>query len=185
MSMNQPNNAENNLQEEEILENTTSETVDVPELSEDEIKLAKTTAELADMKDKFIRLQAEFDNFRKRTAKEKLDLISTAEEKLMLSILTVADDMDRATPSMQSATDVQVLKEGIEIVFSKFRKTLESKGLKALETKGTDFNPDLHEAITQIPAPTPDLKNKIVDEIEKGYYLNDKLIRVAKVIIGN
>lgn len=183
--MNQSNTVENSLAEENVVETPASEIVDALELTEEEIKLAKTSAELADIKDKFVRLQAEFDNFRKRTAKEKLELISTAEERLMLALITVADDMDRATPSMQAATEVHVLREGMEIVFSKFRKTLENKGLKSLDTKGTDFNPDLHEAITQIPAPTSDLKNKVVDEIEKGYYLNDKLIRVAKVIIGS
>lgn len=147
--------------------------------------LAKTSAELAEMKDKFLRLQAEFDNFRKRTSKEKLELIGSAEERLIVSLLTVVDDIERASVSMANATDIDVLKQGTELIFSKFKRTLEAKGVKALETKGTDFNPDLHEAITQIPAPTEDLKNKVVDEIEKGYYLNEKLIRVAKVVIGN
>lgn len=159
----------------------------VPEIEsspENEL-VAKTSAELAEMKDKFLRLQAEFDNFRKRTSKEKLELIGSAEERLIVSLLPVVDDIERATISMASATDVEVLKQGTELIFSKFKRTLESKGMKSLETKGTDFNPDLHEAITQIPAPTEDLKNKVVDEIEKGYYLNDKLIRVAKVVIGN
>lgn len=183
--MNQENKAENNVQEQELSETLTEETSDKVGNSAETDQIEKLSAELAEMKDKFIRLQAEFDNFRKRTAKEKLELISTAEEKLMLSLLSVNDDIDRAAVSMANASDVEALKQGIDLIFNKFRKTLESKGLKPLDAKGTDFNPDLHEAITQIPAPSEDLKNKIVDEIEKGYLLNDKLIRVAKVVIGN
>lgn len=183
--MNQENNIENAIQEEISTENKSETVSNEIEISIEEEKILKLTAELAEMKDKFVRLQAEFDNFRRRTSKEKLELISTAEEKLILSLLPVIDDIDRAAVSMETATEVATLKEGVDLIFNKLRKTLDSKGLKPLETKGTAFNPDLHEAITQIPAPTPDLKNKIVDEIEKGFYLNEKLIRVAKVIIGN
>lgn len=141
-------------------------------------------AELAEMKDKYLRLYSEFENFRRRTAKEKTELITTANASLILALLPVVDDIERSQASIQQAGDVQALKEGVELIFSKLQKILENKGLKALQSKGELFNPDIHEAITQIPAPSDDLKGKIVDEIEKGYYLNEKLIRVAKVVIG-
>lgn len=176
---------EDSVNEQEFVQNDVENQIPDLELDKEVELLTKTTAELAEMKDKFLRLQAEFDNFRKRTSKEKLELIGSAEERLIISLLPIVDDIERASVSMATATDIEVLKQGTELIFSKFKRTLESKGVKPLETKGTDFNPDLHEAITQIPAPTKDLKNKVVDEIEKGYLLNEKLIRVAKVVIGN
>ena len=151
---------------------------------EEGAEFGKVQQELAEMKDKYLRLYSEFENFRRRTSKEKIELIGSANEQLMVSLLPVIDDMERSKQSLETATDVTALKEGIDLVFNKFFKTLESKGLKPLDSKGKEFNADIHEAITQIPAPSDDLKGKIVDEIEKGYYLNEKLIRVAKVVIG-
>jgi molecular chaperone GrpE len=179
-------NTENQTQEEEINQQTeTAQTTEgLPQEPQND-KVSKLEEELAEMKDKFLRLSAEFDNFRRRTSKEKIDLISTAEERLILALLPVVDDIERARPSFETVSDVAVLKEGVELIFNKLAKTLENKGLKPLLTKGEVFNPDLHEAITQIPAPSDDLKGKVVDEIEKGYYLNEKLIRVSKVIIGS
>jgi molecular chaperone GrpE len=141
-------------------------------------------SELAVMKDKYLRLYADFENFRRRTAKEKLELISTASEGLMVTLLPVVDDFERAMQSLESATDAAAAMEGINLIYSKFTKILEAKGLKPMNSKGEPFNADLHESVTQFPAPTEDLKGKVIEEIEKGYLLNDKVIRYAKVIVG-
>jgi molecular chaperone GrpE len=145
----------------------------------------KLQVELAEQKDKFLRLYSEFENFRKRTAKERLDLISTANEGLILSILPVVDDMDRALKSMEDASDIQAVKDGVQLISEKFNKILSSKGLEVIETELQTFDTELHEAITQIPAPTEDLKGKIVDCVEKGYKLGEKVIRYSKVVIGS
>ncbi|MBO0929612.1 nucleotide exchange factor GrpE [Fibrella aquatilis] len=141
-------------------------------------------SELAVLKDKYLRLYADFENFRRRTAKEKLDLITNANESLLLALLPVVDDFERAMPSLANAKDVNAALEGIQLIYSKLAKTLEAKGLKPMTSKGEVFNADLHESVTQFPAPTDDMKGKVIDEIEKGYLLNDKVIRYAKVIIG-
>jgi molecular chaperone GrpE len=140
--------------------------------------------EVAELKDKHLRLYSEFDNFRKRTAKEKLDLVKTANEDVLLSMLTVLDDFERAQKSIDEAQDTNTVKEGIALIHHKLFKTLESKGLKPMESIGKEFDVEMHEAITQAPAPSEDMKGKVVTEVEKGYYLNDKVIRFAKVIIG-
>lgn len=141
--------------------------------------------ELAELKDKYLRLYADFENFRRRTAKEKLDLISNANESLLQALIPVVDDFERAMQSMEKTSDVDALKEGVSLIYTKLYKTLESKGLKPMTSKGEPFNADLHESVTQFPAPSDDLKGKVIDEIEKGYYLNDKVIRFAKVIVGS
>ena len=141
-------------------------------------------SELAVLKDKYLRLYADFENFRRRTAKEKLELTSTANQNLLLALLPVVDDFERAMPSLANAKDVNAALEGIQLIYSKLTKTLEAKGLKPMTSKGEVFNADLHESVTQFPAPTEDMKGKVIDEIEKGYLLNDKVIRYAKVIIG-
>ncbi len=141
--------------------------------------------EVAQAKDKYIRLYSEFENFRRRTSKEKLDLINTANEKLLVDLLPVIDDFERAEKSMEEETEVEVMKEGFQLISNKLLKLLTQKGLKAMESKGTTFDSDIQEAITQIPAPEEELKGKVVDVIEKGYFLNDKVIRFAKVVIGN
>lgn len=150
----------------------------------DETELEKLKEEIAQLKDKYIRQVAEFDNFRKRTAKERLELLQTAGKDVIVPMLEVLDDCDRAEKQINSSEDIAAIKEGIRLVFQKLRSTLTSKGVKAMEAKGIEFNADLHEAITEIPAPTEELKGKVVDEIEKGYYLNDKIIRFAKVVVG-
>jgi molecular chaperone GrpE len=142
-------------------------------------------AELAEMKDKYIRLMAEFENFRRRTAKERIDLSKTATQDLMGNLLPVLDDMERARQSIESAKSKEAIVEGLELVFHKLQNVTQQKGLKAMEINaGDDFDSDLHEAVTQIPAPSEEMKGKIVDVIEKGYTLNEKVIRFAKVIIG-
>lgn len=142
-------------------------------------------AELAEMKDKYIRLMAEFENFRRRTARERSDLIRTANEDLMGELLPVLDDMERARQSMEATKDVDALLQGVELVFHKLKHVTQLKGLKPIDIEqGTDFDSDFHEAVTQVPAPSDELKGKIIDVIEKGYTLNDKVIRFSKVIIG-
>ncbi|MBZ4192223.1 nucleotide exchange factor GrpE [Niabella beijingensis] len=141
-------------------------------------------AELRESKDKYMRLAAEFDNFRKRTAKERIELFQTAGKDVITDLLDVLDDADRAQAEMEKSDDTIALKEGIKLVFNKLRNVLQSKGLKPMEAIGKDFDPDLFEAITEIPAPKPELRGKVVDEVTKGYYLNDKIIRHAKVVVG-
>jgi molecular chaperone GrpE len=144
----------------------------------------KLQQELAELKDKFIRQAAEFDNFRKRTARERLELIQTAGKDIIASLLDVLDDSERARKQLETTDDINSQKEGVLLVFNKLKTNLLSKGLKAMETTHQDFNPDLHEAITEIPAPSSNLKGKVLDEVQKGYYLNDKIIRFAKVVVG-
>ena len=149
-----------------------------------ESEVEKLKEELDEMKDKFLRKVAEFDNYKRRSAKEMRDLIQTAGKDVIIDLLDVLDDCDRAQRQMESSSDVKEIKDGVMLVFNKFRNLLQSRGLKAMETKNQEFNTDLHDAITEIPAPSEDLKGKVVDEVSKGYYLNDKIIRHAKVVVG-
>lgn len=140
--------------------------------------------ELATANDRYLRLYAEFDNFRRRTIKEREDARKMEGKDVIVSLLPVLDDFDRALRSMESAADVAPVKEGVNLIQNKLKNTLTQKGLKAMESIGNPFDPELHEAITNIPAPTEDWKGKVIDEMEKGYYLNDKVVRFAKVIVG-
>jgi molecular chaperone GrpE len=149
-----------------------------------EEELEKKQQELDEMRDKYLRLVAEFDNFKKRNAKERIELMQTANKEVILALLDVVDDTDRAAKQLETATDIDVIKDGVMLVFNKLRAILQAKGLKPMEGLHTEFNPDLHEAITEIPAPTEELKGKVIDELQKGYYLNDKLIRHARVVVG-
>jgi molecular chaperone GrpE len=144
----------------------------------------KLKAALQEMKDKYLRQVAEFENFRKRSARERMELIQTAGKEVITSLLDVVDDCDRAEKQLQSSNDIELIKEGVLLVFNKLRSTLQARGLKPMQTIGVEFNPDQHEAITEIPAPTEELKGKVMDEVMKGYYLNDKIIRFAKVVVG-
>jgi len=147
-------------------------------------ELDQLKADLADQKDKYLRLMAEFENFRRRTAKERLDLIQTAGKDVIISMLEVMDDCDRAEKQLNSTDDISLQKEGIQLVFNKVRSTLQSKGVTPMESLHKDFNVELHEAITEIPVTDNKQKGKVVDEITKGYFLNDKIIRFAKVVVG-
>ncbi|ELR70959.1 Heat shock protein GrpE [Fulvivirga imtechensis AK7] len=164
-----------------------SEQNDQAEASETEKKLLRLEDELAESKDKYLRLYSEFENFRRRTAKEKLEMVQTANEDLMQALIPIIDDFERAEKSFEDEkTDLEAAKEGVQLIYNKFKKVLEQKGLKAMEGKeGMDFDPEFHEAITQIPAPKKNLKGKVVDVVEKGYMLKEKVIRYAKVVIGN
>ena len=144
----------------------------------------KLRAEAADWKDKYLRLYAEFENFRSRTSREKVALISTASEGLMKDLLPVLDDFERSLKAMETAADVQSLREGVDLVFHKFTGILQQKGLKAMESVGKPFDADFHEAITQFPAPDSSQKGLVIEEVEKGYSLHEKTIRFAKVVIG-
>lgn len=181
------NPAENRENEGNIDINTDeslSGTSHLNEPVEEESELEKLKAELDDQKDKFVRKVAEFDNFRRRSAKERVELIQTAGREVITDLLDVLDDCDRAQKEIEKSEDNKEIKDGVLLVFNKLRNTLSAKGLKPMQTIHEEFNPDLHEAITEIPAPTEELKGKILDEIVKGYYLNDKIIRHAKVVIG-
>jgi molecular chaperone GrpE len=142
------------------------------------------TQELDDFKDKYLRLSAEFDNYRKRTLKEKAELILNGGEKTITTILPVIDDFERAMATMQKATDVDAVKEGVALIYNKFMQILGQNGVKTIETKEKELDTDFHDAIAMIDAPTPELKGKILDCVETGYMLNDKVIRHAKVVVG-
>ncbi|MBL7842974.1 MAG: nucleotide exchange factor GrpE [Cyclobacteriaceae bacterium] len=146
-------------------------------------ELRKLQDELAEAKDKYLRLYSEFENFRRRTAKEKMELIQTASESLIVSLLPVIDDFERAEKALIGTESKEL--EGFQLIYNKFKKTLEQKGVKVMDIKaGSDFNADVHEAITQVPAPEEKLKGKVIDVVEQGYLLNEKVIRYAKVVVG-
>lgn len=147
-----------------------------------EEELTKVNAELSDMKDKYLRLYAEFDNYRKRTSKEKLDLIKTASQDVIVALLPILDDFERAKKASEASGET--FSEGVMLIYDKLFRTAEQQGLKPMESTGQPFDSDSHEAITKIPAPVADLKGKVVDTVEKGYYLHDKIIRYAKVVVG-
>lgn len=136
------------------------------------------------MQDKYLRLSAEFDNYRKRTMKEKAELIKTGGEKVISSVLPILDDLERALKTMESSEDIVAMKEGVELIYNKFLKTLTENGVQKIEAEGKDFNTDYHEAIAIVPSPSEELKGKILDCVQNGYTLNDKVVRHAKVVVG-
>jgi len=171
--------------EKEPIDNENENVVNEVETAEELSVEEQLQEELAKEKDKFLRLFAEFENYKKRTTKERIDLFRTANQEVLQAILPVLDDFDRAMVQIAKSDDETLLK-GVELIHEKLKSTLESKGLEQVEIKAGDvFNADFAEAITQIPAPTDDLKGKIVDVVEKGYKLGDKIIRFPKVVIGN
>jgi molecular chaperone GrpE len=147
-------------------------------------QLDDLTAKNEELKDKYLRLFADFDNYKKRMAKERLELIESAGKNFFKLLLPVVDDFERALKAFENAENHIAQKEGVELVYQKLIKILESKGVKAMETNGKEFNADLHEAIAEVPAPSDELKGKIMDTVEKGYYLQDKILRHAKVVVG-
>ncbi len=176
-------NVANPSETEELEEASDSSTEDeTPEEESEKSDFDKLKDDLAEFKDKYLRLYSEFDNFRKRTAKEKLDLIQNANEQLLIALLPIVDDFERASKASAESQDLQ----GYKLIQDKFNKSMEKYGIKPMKVEiGDDFDPDFHEAITQIPAPEEKLKGKIVDVVEKGYLLNEKVIRYAKVVVGN
>ena len=157
------------------------------ELSTEELlanMLAEAQQMVEEQKDKYLRLSAEFDNYRKRTLKEKAELIKNGGEKTLTAILPVLDDFERALKNMEASEETKAMKEGVELIFSKFQKILSQEGLQKIETEGQAFDTDFHEAIALIPAPSEDLKGKILDCVQTGYMLNEKVIRHAKVAVA-
>jgi molecular chaperone GrpE len=155
------------------------------EIEEEEEKKEPTAEEkLAELQDRYLRLSAEYDNFRKRTLKEKIDLQKSANENLLNALLPVADDFDRALQSVDEARDIEAVKEGLRLISGKFKGFLNQQGIREIEARDKDFDTDVHEAITKIPAPSKKLKGKVVDVVQKGYFLNEKVLRFAKVVIG-
>jgi molecular chaperone GrpE len=176
---------EKEINETEPVIDAVNNAENAPEVETEPIsELDQIKADLADQKDKFLRLLAEFENFKRRTAKERIDLIQTAGKDVIVSLLDVLDDCDRAEKQLNTSDDIVVQREGIQLVFNKIRSTMQSKGLVAMDSVNKDFNVELHEAITEIPAANNKMKGKVVDEVTKGYFLNDKIIRFAKVVVG-
>jgi molecular chaperone GrpE len=180
--------AADNTQEEDLLKNESETTEETTENKEETIELSpleEKEIQVKELNDKYLRLYSEFDNFRKRTQKERLELIQTAGEDVIKMMLPIIDDFERAQKSMDEKADFQQLKDGVDLIYTKLLNTLASKGLTPMDSSvGERFDSDVQEAITQVPAPTEDLKGKIIDEVEKGYMLKEKVIRFAKVVVG-
>lgn len=169
---------------QEEVQNETQQEEATPEEKTTETKEVSIEDKLAQSEDKFLRIYSEYENFRKRTQKEKADLITGAAADVYKVILPILDDLDRAKDNIDKAEDVASLKEGLELIFDKLSKSLKTNGLELMDVKEQDFNADEHEAITNIPAPTEELKGKVLDVVEKGYTLNGKIIRFPKVVVG-
>lgn len=193
MKKNQKEQEEHVNKTEEVSQNEyiNSQTADKTEVAEDtqsnddtETKMNELTQKCADLNDKNLRLMAEFDNYRKRTLKERSELIKTAGENILVNMLPLVDDFERGIKALETSEDVIALKEGIDLIYNKFVAFLMQNGVKPIPTENEDFNTDLHEAITTFPAPTEDMKGKIIDCVSKGYTLNEKVIRFSKVVVG-
>lgn len=164
---------------------TSEQTEKIEEVKAEEVNpAAELQKQLDEAKDKYVRLSAEFDNFRKRTQREKMDLIKYGSEDVIKSILPLIDDFDRAIKHSETAKDVEAMRQGLVLIQGKFKDFLKSTGVQEIDAMGQELDTDMHEAITKIPAPDEQLKGKIVDVVEKGYKLNDKVIRFSKVVIG-
>ncbi len=175
-----------NLVEEELAQELNAQETNNSgdlETSEVEKETELLKAKVAELNDKFLRQAAEFENFKRRNAKERIELIQTAGRDVIIDLLNVVDDSERAQKQMETTDNLELIKDGIALVFSKLRNTLIAKGLKEMDAKGKDFDPDIHEAIAEIDG-GDELKGKVIDEVQKGYYLNDKIIRYAKVVVG-
>jgi len=179
--------AEETVRTEEGQQEEATPEAPAEELTEEE-KLAKELEDaqsaIEEQKDKYLRLSAEFDNYRKRTLKEKTELIKNGAEKTLTAILPILDDFERALKNLEATEETKAMKEGVELIFTKFQKVLQQEGLQAIETEGKDFDVDFCEAIALVPAPSEDLKGKILDCVQTGYMLNDKVIRHAKVVVA-
>jgi len=176
-------NSEQDKNEEVEINDSVEPEEDAKEKKESQ-KEKSDKEKLEELNDKYIRLAAEYDNYRRRTLKEKMELAKSAGEDILVNILPVMDDFERGLESIDKAKEVDAIKEGVYLIYNKFKEFLKQRGVKAIEAKEREFDTDLHEAVTKIPAPEEELKGKVVDVIEKGYLLNDKVIRYAKVVIG-
>jgi len=172
-------------QNEQEMENPSNETVQEQDTEAIQESKEPTAEErYAELNNKYIRIHAEFDNYRKRTNKEKLDTINSANAGVLKDMLPVLDDFERAIKNNETVEDAAAIKEGFNLIFNKFRSIMESKGIKEMKTKGEPFDSEIHEAIANVPAPKKKDKGKVIEAVEKGYYLNDKVIRYAKVVVG-
>ena len=169
-------NVESVVEENQVSENTNDETKVEKELTPEE--------KYNELNNRFLRLYAEFENYRKRTNKERLDLITNANSDLLKDLIPVIDDFERAITNNADADDIEGIKEGFSLIYNKYKGLLQSKGLKAMEAKGEVFDPELHEAIANLPTEDKKMKGKVIDDVEKGYFLNDKVLRFAKVVVG-
>ncbi len=183
---NQEEKEKKNVTEEVVEESPEKEKQDTPaeEPAEEKTREQELDEKLAELQDKYLRLSAEFDNYRKRTLKEKAELLYSAKEEVLVNILPVIDDMERALGSIESAKDIKAVKEGLNLIYIKFKGYLKQEDVKEIEALNKEFDTDLHEAITKIPVEEKKKKGKVVDVVEKGYLLKDKVIRYAKVVIG-
>ena len=178
------NAAEETVENTENVENTQEQEEPLSEMDQLKAQLAEAEAKIAELQDRYLRQAAEFDNYRKRTMKEKADLIKSAAEKVIVAELPIVDDMDRALDNMEKGMDADACIEGFKLIAQKFKNTLAQQGLEKIDTDGQDFDTDYHEAIALIPAPTEELQGKILDCVQAGYKLGDKVIRHAKVAVG-
>lgn len=160
------------------------EEIKEPEIEETEKKLQELQAKYDELNDKYVRLYADFDNFRKRTIKERIEFITNANEEMIFSLLPILDDFDRATKFIAETMDIDAIIQGYELISNKIKNILSQKNLKEMDVLGMNFDPELHEAVSQVTAPSEEMKGKIIEVVEKGYYLNDKVIRHAKVVVG-
>ena len=180
------NNQEMNTENLANLDDThTTESELQEEKAQEEITNDSLQSKIDELNDRYLRLYSEFDNYKKRTGKERIDLIKTAGIEIISEMIPVLDDLERAVKSNEKVNDIEAIKNGIKLIYNKLANSLTKKGLEPLESIGNDFDAELHEAITSIAAPSEEMKGKIVDEVEKGYLLNGKVIRYAKVIVGN
>lgn len=189
-TINQTNEtSSDNNTEKQTVETEATESAERTESSETTSDIQPETidydAKIAELNDKYLRLYSEFDNYRKRTIKEKSDIIRSAGEDVFKAIIPAIDDFERAIKANETVTEVEPIKEGMNLIYHKFKNTCLSKGLEPMECIGKPFDADIMEAITHIPAPTEDMKGKVIDDVEKGYKLGDKVIRFAKVVVGN
>ena len=177
-------NKQEEIQDEEVIKDDQDTKAKNKSKSSKKDRIEELEQELSESKDKFLRLFAEFDNFKKRTAKERIDFRATAGMDTLQAFLPVMDDFDRAKKVAETEGSEEIFSEGVTLVYQKLKSVLAAKGIKVMESTGEMFDPELHEAITEIPAPTEEMKGKIIDTIEQGYYLNDKIIRYARVVVG-
>lgn len=171
------------MSDKKVVEEVANENVENEQLNPEQ-QVEELTIQLAESKDKYLRLFAEFDNFKKRNIKERLEIIKSASQDTLSALLPVLDDFDRAKKSAEAEDSTETFSEGVTMVYNKIYSVVNGKGLQKMESTGLDFDPELHEAITKIPAPSDELKGKVIDTIESGYTLNDKIIRHAKVVVG-
>jgi molecular chaperone GrpE len=173
--------------EDQILENQEEQTGNEgenEELNEESTDGDDKDSQIVELKDKYLRLAAEFENYKRRTVKERLNMMGTANKDTLSALLPVMDDFDRAKKNAEDESSTEPFSEGVMMVYNKLANTLQQKGIKAMESNGEDFDPELHEAITEIPAPTEEMKGKVIDTVEKGYYLKEAILRYAKVVVG-